>query len=326
MPTTSVADFASLHPDAVAFLALLDRPGAPSFHTLPIAEQRRASDKMMSIFCGPPPAVALAAHGHMPRAVSAGGPLHYRYYRPQGSAAEAALPALLWLHGGGWTIGSLDGYDTVCRELANQAGCAVLALDYRLAPEAPFPAALDDAWFALDWLATNAAELAIDPARLAVGGDSAGGNLAAATALLARDAGAPALRFQLLVYPATDQAHQAPSHARYGQDLMLTRELMLAFRANYLPDPAAYTDWRASPLRAASHAGLPPALVLTASHDPLVDESRAYAERLRAAGVACDYVEFPGLIHGFFPLTQAFTDAARAVTLAAAALRKELTR
>src|SRR5436305_14212786 len=203
-----------------------------------------------------------------------------RVYRAVGGET---LPALMYFHGGGWTIGDLDTHDVRCRQLAVGARCVVFSVDYRLAPEYPFTAALDDCLAATRHVAENADQLKIRG--LAVGGDSAGGNLAAAVALLARDAGAPAIAFQLLIYPATDQRLATPSHERNGQGYLLTRDAMLYFRGAYLPNETDWTDWRPSPLLAKTHAGLPPALVITAGYDPLLDEGRAYAEKLRAAGL-----------------------------------------
>jgi len=177
------------------------------------------------------------------------------------------------------------------------ARCVVFSVDYRLAPEHPFPAAVDDCFAATRYVAENAAKLKISG--IAVGGDSAGGNLAATVALLARDAGGPALAFQLLIYPATDQRMGTASHQRNGQGYLLTADSIRYFRGNYLPNESEWSDWRASPLLAKSHANLPPAVVITAGFDPLVDEGRAYAGKLRAAGVQVAYREYPDMVHGF---------------------------
>ena len=216
-----------------------------------------------------------------------------RAYRP---VLDERLPALVFFHGGGWTIGDLDTHDVLCRELALGARCAVFSVDYRLAPESPFPAAAADALEATKFLLNHAASLNIDRDRIAVGGDSAGGNLAAVVALELRDAG---LAYQLLIYPATDQRCAFPSHQRNAQGYLLTREAIEFFRGCYLPDAADWTDWRASPLLAPDHAGVAPALVLTAGYDPLRDEGHAYAEKLAAAGVAVDYREYADMVHGF---------------------------
>ena len=234
-----------------------------------------------------------------------------RVYRP---VAGETLPALMYFHGGGWTIGDLDTHDVLCRQLALGARCVVFSVDYRLAPEYPFPAAVDDCWAATRYVAENAQKLKVRG--LAVGGDSAGGNLAATVALLARDAGAPKIDFQLLIYPATDQRCLSASHERNGEGYLLTREAIRYFRRNYLPNESQWTDWRASPLLAKSHADLPPALVITAGYDPLLDEGRAYAERLNAA-----YREYPDMIHGFVLFGGVVDTANAAVADCCAALR-----
>lgn len=313
-----------LHPDSVAFLELLARSGGVPFHELPLEVQRSASEKMMFAFRSPVPEVARATEAMMARPDAAGGPLRYRYYRPLGSAPEALLPALIWYHGGGCVVGNIESYDSLCRELANRSGCAVVAASYRLAPEAKFPAGVEDATFALNWVAAHADSLHIDGARLAVGGDSAGGYLAIMAALLARDAGGPPLGFQLLIYPGADQRGERESHRRYGFGFLLTQESLRYFQRCYFSSDAERLDWRASPILAPSLAGLPPALVLTASHDPIVDDCRAFAERLAAEGVAVKYSEYAGQIHGFFALGKVFREAATAVAEAATALREAL--
>jgi acetyl esterase len=252
------------------------------------------------------------------------GKLAVRSYRPAG--AKDVLPALVYFHGGGWTIGDLDTHDVVCRQLAVGAGCAVFSVDYRLAPETPFPAAVEDCIAATRHVHENHSSLNIDKARIAVGGDSAGGNLAAVVALHARDAGGPPIVFQLLVYPATDQRCALPSHEKNGQGYLLTREAIDFFRACYLPDSKVWNDWRASPLLAASHARLPPAYVLTAGYDPLVDEGRAYAERLEKSGVPVTYREYPDMVHGFLLFGGALDTANQAVAECCTQLRRAFER
>jgi acetyl esterase len=216
------------------------------------------------------------------------------------------LPALVYFHGGGWTIGDVDTHDALCRQLAHGARCEVFSVEYRLAPEAPFPAAVEDCISATRFVAQTSASDSI-----AVGGDSAGGNLATVVALHARDASGPSLCFQLLVYPATDQNMETESLRRNGNDYMLTRTLMERFRANYLPRNADYADWRASPALAKSHTALPRTFILTAGFDPLLDEGRQYAELLARAGVEVAYREYPDMIHGFV-LMGGVVDAANA--------------
>jgi acetyl esterase len=240
-----------------------------------------------------------------------------RAYRPAGVAKTDLLPALVYFHGGGWTIGDLDTHDVLCRELANGARCEVFSVEYRLAPEAPFPAAVDDCIAATEFVAGYS-----NSSRIAVGGDSAGGNLAAVVALHARDAQGPELCFQLLIYPATDQNLGTESLARNGRDYLLTLPMMERFRANYLPRPADYADWRASPALAKSHAGLPPAVVLTAGFDPLLDEGRQYAELLARAGVEVTYRDYPDMIHGFILMGGVLETANAAVAECCVCLKK----
>jgi acetyl esterase len=240
-----------------------------------------------------------------------------RAYRPSGVEKTEILPALVYFHGGGWTIGDLDTHDVLCRELANGARCEVFSVEYRLAPESPFPAAVDDCIAATRFVSEHSKS-----SRIAVGGDSAGGNLAAVVALHARDSAGPALCFQLLIYPATDQNLETESLGRNGEQYLLTRPLMERFRANYLPRPADYADWRASPALARSHAGLPPAFVLTAGFDPLLDEGRQYAELLARAGVEVAYHDYPDMIHGFILMGGALETANAAVADCCARLRR----
>ena len=245
------------------------------------------------------------------------GGVPIRAYRPAGAGKSDVLPALVYFHGGGWTIGDLDTHDVLCREFASGARCEVFSVDYRLAPESPFPAAVEDCIAATEFVAKSSKS-----DRVAVGGDSAGGNLAAVVALHARDVRRPALCFQVLIYPATDQNMGSESLRRNGEGYLLTRPLMEHFRANYLPRPADYADWRASPALARSHAGLPPALVITAGFDPLLDEGRQYAELLARAGVEVAYREYPDMVHGFIVMGGVIDTANAAVADCCAALRR----
>jgi acetyl esterase len=292
----------SLHPQIAALLERVARAPLPPYHTVPPFVARRIYRDTRSALAPRAPDVAEA------RLMVCGNRVAVRAYRP---VAGETLPALVFFHGGGWAIGDLDTHDVVCRQLAVGARCTVFSVDYRLAPEHPFPAALDDCFFATQYIHSNAEKLRIDPARIAVGGDSAGGNLAAVVALMARQAAGPPLAYQLLIYPATDQRCEFPSHERNGQGYLLTKEAIGFFRSAYLPDAKDYADWRASPLLAHSHAGLPPAFVLTAGYDPLADEGRAYAERLVASGVETAYREYPDMVHGFV-LFGGVVDAANA--------------
>lgn len=310
-----------LHPQTQALLDLMAQRGVPPTHTLAPAEARALYRERRSYTQPAAPAVALL------RELQADGPhgaIALRLYRPLGSDAAAALPVLVYFHGGGWTIGDLDTHDTLCRELANGAGCAVVAVDYRMGPEHRFPAAVDDSIAATRWVHAHAAELALDATRLAVGGDSAGGNLAAVVSIAARDAGDLPIAHQLLIYPATDQHRTAPSHTTNGQGYLLTTDTMDYFAGHYIADPAQYADWRASPLLRADLTRLPPALVLTAGYDPLRDEGAAYAERLTAAGNRATCVCFERQIHGFILMGKVLDEANTAVALCAAELKRAL--
>jgi acetyl esterase len=232
-----------------------------------------------------------------------GGDLPIRLYRPAGDGPK---PALVYFHGGGWVIGSLASHDGACRRLAEVSGCVVVAVDYRLAPEHPFPAAFDDSYAATKWVVAEAASLGIDRTRVGVAGDSAGANLAAAVALKARDEGGPALAVQVLIYPATRFDAETPSMIRNAEGYGLTTAAMRWFSAQYIPDPALRQSPLASVMNAKSVAGLPKALVVTAEFDPLCDEGEAYAERLHDAGVPVKAIRYDGTIHGFLRFNAEF--------------------
>jgi len=253
-----------------------------------------------------------------------GGVLGARLYTPP--SGRAPLPLLVYFHGGGWVTGDLDTHDGPCRFLAAHAGALVLSVDYRRAPEHPFPAAVDDALAAMSWAAEHAAELGADRARIGVGGDSAGGNLAAVASRLAGESGAPPPVLQLLLYPVTDVSQKHPSYRLFGEGFLLNEADMDWYRDQYLPDPADVGDPRASPLIAEDLAGLPPTYVATAGFDPLRDEGEAYAEALRAAGVPVALRRHAGLIHGFAVYTRLVPEARGAMLEAAGALRMGLAR
>jgi acetyl esterase len=245
-----------------------------------------------------------------------------RIYRPE-AARGAGTPGLVWFHGGGFVIGSIESHDGICRRLAKEAGVVVLSVDYRLAPEHPFPAAVHDAVAATRWVVDNAATLGIHPRAIAVGGDSAGGNLAAVTAHALRT-GPHRPAFQLLIYPATDFTRGHPSHTHFNRGLVLTKESMDWFTQNYLPSKDDVRDPRASCIFADDLAGLPPAFVLTAGFDPLRDEGRAYAERMRAAGVVVEHHCSEAAVHGFLNMAGSLSEPSRMLTLAAQRLRRGL--
>ena len=263
-----------------------------------------------------PPAPVLDVHNLETKAASWSIPL--RVYRP----TDGVLPAFIYFHGGGWVVADLDTHDVVCRQIAAQAGVAVIAVDYRLAPEHRFPAAVDDAWNATQWIAAHAAELAINPKRMAVGGDSAGGGLAAVVALLARDSRTLRLTLQVLVYPVMELRADTDSYSKYAEGYFLTRATMKWFIAQYAPTAEAIDDWRASPLRAPWVHGVAPALVIAAECDPLVDEGEAYARRLKGARVPVDYHRLDGMIHGFLTMGGKIDAANHAVSMIAEALRR----
>ena len=269
--------------------AYLEQAAAlPPVETLTPAEARANSERAAPLLAGPPLEVARVED------VDLGG-VPGRLYAP---ATGERLPTVVYLHGGGWVVGSLDTHDSVCRRLADGAGCAVVAVDYRLAPEHRYPAAVEDAWNATRWLVERGGELGLDTERLAVAGDSAGGNLAAVVALKARDAGIP-LRLQVLVYPVTDADLETSSYVGNATGYGLTRSAMAWYWDHYCPDPERRLEADASPLRAPSLAGTAPALVVTCELDPLVDEGEAFARRLEAEGVPVTLVRYAGMIHGF---------------------------
>lgn len=307
---------------AGAVLELIRQSGRPPYETLSPDEARAFYRQARDVLAPPPPPVAEVRDLSIP--TPAGHTLPARLYRP-GPPPPEPLPLLIYFHGGGWVIGDLETHDVVCREIANRAGLGVLAVDYRLAPEHKFPAAIEDAFAATLWAHRTAADQGFDPARIAVGGDSAGGNLAAVVTLLARAQGGPPLAAQVLIYPATDLGMGHPSHQRWAEGYLLTRPTMEWFRAHYLSDPAReVADWRVSPLRAGDFRNLPPAFVLTAEYDPLVDEGEDYAERLAAAGVAVETHRMPGMIHGFLTMGKVIPAADEALGRIAAYLRSRL--
>ena len=308
----------AMHPDAVQLLELIRAAGRPPFQDMTPVEARIAYAKGRHLLQPPPDDVAEVADLAMP---GPAGPLPLRSYRGAGTDGAAALPCLLYLHGGGWVVGDLDSHDGVCRRLANLAACRVVAVDYRLAPEHPFPAAVEDAAAALAWVAAHAAGLGVDPARIAVGGDSAGGTLAAVLALLGRDGAVPEPVFQLLLYPVTDLAMDTPSYARVTEGVPLTAATMQYFAGHYAPDPPQRMDWRASPLRASSLAGVAPAFVLTAGHDPLADEGQAYARRLEAERVRVTALHLSDHVHGLVTMGRVIGAADGVLQTAALALR-----
>jgi acetyl esterase len=314
-----------LHPRARSLLDLIDKGTVPATHTLTPQGARSFYLERRALTQPPAPAVAEARDivAELPH-----GALPLRLYRPLSSAAQTLLPVLVFFHGGGWTMGDLDTHDVLCRELANGSGCAVVSIDYRLGPEHRFPAAVLDCVAATRWVHDHAASLGVDAQRLAVGGDSAGGNLAAVVAIAARDMAAEAgplpIRFQLLIYPATDMRRITASHQSHAQGYLLTQDTLAYFHDHYIDDAAHDLDWRASPLRHEDLRKLPPALVITAGYDPLRDEGLAYSQRLSEAGNRATHICFERQIHGFITMGRVIDEANEAVAICAGALRRAL--
>ena len=362
-----------LHPQARALINLMQERGVPPTHTLSPTDARRFYRERR--FFTQPDAPQVARVEDL-QATGPHGAIPLRLYKPlvkapdavaanlvaqkqaqgqsqmqsqmkaddeadAGSKIQAAvLPVLVYFHGGGWVIGDLDTHDTLCRELANGSGCAVVAVDYRMGPEKRFPAAVDDCLAATRWVHDNAASLGLDGSRLAVGGDSAGGNLAAVVSILARDlgtavaaraAGAAAgtatplpIAFQLLIYPSTDMRRLSASHQTNGQGYVLTADTIAYFQSHYTGDEAKYLDWRASPLLCENLANLPPAFVMTAGYDPLRDEGLAYAQRLTEAGNRATHICFERQIHGFITMGRVIDEANAAVAICASELKRAM--
>jgi acetyl esterase len=301
----------ALDPQAQAMLDQLAALGIPDFNTL----EPQLARQLSNVRPPSPPEVAAVQDRTIP---GPAGEIPIRVYTPEGSAP---FPGLVYYHGGGFVICGLDSHDGVCRELANESGCVVVSVDYRMAPEEPFPAAPEDCYAATCWVAENGGEIGVDPSRLAVGGDSAGGNLAAVVSLMARDRSGPALRHQLLVYPVTDHSFETASYHENAEGYLLTREMMRWFWGHYLGSDGDGSHAYASPLRAEELSGVPPAHLITAEFDPLRDEGEAYAARLRDAGVATTLTRFDGMIHGFFTMGAAIDAAETAVDEASRELR-----
>lgn len=302
---------AVLDPDAAAVYKAFQEAGRPAYETLTAPEARDYYMQARLVSNPEPPELKSAEPLSIP---APHGTIPARVYTPKTLRTKEGLaPCLVFFHGGGWVIGNLETHDVVCRKLAHEGELIVISVDYRLAPEHKFPAAVDDAVTATNWIAANASKLGIDAARLMVGGDSAGGNLAAVVSLHARDHGGAKLAGQVLVYPATEFARTHASHREPETSILLTHSVIGWFANHYMGD-ADRSDWRASPARAKTLAGLPPAYVLTAGADPLRDEGDEYAARLKEAGVPVAYKHFPGQFHGFFTMGKLLKQADVAVT------------
>lgn len=300
-----------VHPQVQEYLDEMAALGAPPASQIPVAVQRDGmrARRVMAVTN-----TSLAgAEGSIPA----------RVYTPAG---PRPLPVLVYFHGGGYVVGDLDVSDLRCRILSEWAMCLVVSVDYRMAPEHPFPAAVEDGYAATRWVAQNAARLGGDPGRLAVGGDSAGGNLAAVVALMARDRGGPSLAFQYLVYPVTDWSGEQASYKQNGFGYGLNADTMAWYTEQYLPNPADRTNPLAAPLRAINLTGLPPAMVITAEYDPLRDEGEAYAARLKQAGVPVELKRYDGMIHGFLSNAGDFDGGKQATIDSIHALRAAFAR
>jgi acetyl esterase/lipase len=308
----------ALHPQCKAFLDLLAAAGGPGLNQLPLDEARKVPYQMLELGGAEEPVAQVDT-----RVIPGPVQIPVRVYRP---SLATDLPALMFFHGGGFVICNLDTHDRLCRSLANASGCAVVSVDYRLAPEHKFPAAVEDAYSATRYVAEHAAAFGIDPNRIAVGGDSAGANLATVVALMARDRGGPALKFQLLIYPVTDFTdHATESEREYGKGYFLDEEVMDWFADQYFaPETDRHLPY-ASPLKASDLRGLPPAFVITGECDPLRDQGEAYADKMRSAGVPVVLKRYEGMIHPFLSLA-GIVDAGRAaIKDSAVAMREALT-
>jgi len=290
----------TLDPDAAAVFKAFQEAGRPPYETVSPTEARELYLKGRFVSNPEPPELVSVEPLTIP---SPAGSIPARVYTPtRPRKVNGLAPGLVFFHGGGWVIGDLDSHDVVCRKLADEGELMVVSIDYRLAPEHKFPAAVDDAIASTKWIADNSRQFGIDASRLMVGGDSAGGNLAAVVAIAARDGNGPDIAGQVLIYPAIDFAMMHPSHREPETSILLTHSVILWFRDHYLSGAADVGDWRASPARAKTLIGLPPAYVLTAGADPLRDEGDEYARRLKEAGVAVTHRTFPGQFHGFFTM------------------------
>ncbi len=305
-----------LDPQAEALLQHMAQSNVPPFHTLTPTQAREVMGRMAALSAGPK-VVANVENLTIP---GPGGQIPVRIYTPQG---DGPFPILVFSHGGGWVICDLDTHDNLCRSLSNRACCVVVSVGYRLAPEHKFPAALEDAYAATQWVANNANRINGDPARIAVGGDSAGGNLATVVAIMARDRNGPGLAYQLLIYPVTDvSSPNTDSHRNYAEGYFLNRGDGEWFCDSYLNCEADRLNPLVSPLLAQDLSRLPPALVITAEFDVLRDEGEAYAKRLKKAGVPVKCTRYKGMIHGFMSMDGLLDQARNGIAEASAALRE----
>jgi acetyl esterase len=310
------AKVSELTPDAADVLASSVASDRPNAHLLPVQEARRNFDADFAAVGAGEEVAAVREH----RVTVDAGEIAVREFRP----ATGTLPAVVYFHGGGWLLGSLDSHQAVCRALANASGAAVFSVDYRRGPESRFPTAVEDCYTAVEWVHEQAAGLEVDPERLAVAGDSAGGNLATAVAMLARDRGGPRLTMQMLAYPVTTTDLTVGFDGDY-EGFFLYRDEMQWHQDNYLSSPRQRTDPLVSPLDHGELRDLPPALVLSAQCDPLHAQSELYAQALELTGVVAEHRQWPGMVHGFFALPSVFPEGAEAIQVAGQALRRSFT-
>lgn len=308
-----------LDPQCKFIIDLVIEKGIPPTHTLTPIQARESYSQRRFFAQNDPAEVADVRDIQIPGPV---GDLTLRSYRPIGSKPDQTLPCLVYYHGGGHVIGDLDTHDVLCRDLSNMAQCAVYAVHYRLAPEHIFPAAFDDCVDATKWVHANAGSLKIDPDRIAIAGDSAGGQLTAVVALALKKTNSFKPVLQLLIYPMTDATAKDGSMVTNAQGYLLTKDSMDYFLGHYMPEEWMRKDWRGSPFLADDHTGLPPAVVITAGYDPLRDEGAKYADKLSSAGVPTQYICFERQIHGFVPMGRVITEADTAVKLCAQVLRE----
>lgn len=309
---------AAVHPDVAALIAAGRAAGGQPFEALTPLQAREAYAARRETLQLPAEPVSERRDFTV---AGPAGPIPLRLYRPAAAKADDSLPCLVYMHGGGWVFGSLDSHDGLCCRLANQAGCAVVAIDYRLAPEHRYPAAIDDCAAAFAAIAADAGALRIDPTRLAVGGDSAGGNLAAVLTLMGQAGQGPTPVQQLLIYPVVDLDQSLPSYGPPSAGMVISGATMVYFLDHYIPEAADRRAWRASPMKAASLAGLAPAWVLTCGHDPLATEGKAYAARLEREGVRVTHLHLSDQTHGMVTMTRVIQPALAVQDLIAASLR-----